>query len=154
MTRRTRSVLIDSTIGRIFTNVSSVTSAAPTSMIAGAKLTSRSIVQNKKATVTVSNNIGNTGLFFVGGALVTQIIMSVVKAPAGSSILIKVKVGATYATAVATGPEYALNQNTKSATHNVSITVPPGESLFVDITQRGALSPGAGLSLNFVHYAG
>lgn len=151
---RTRSVLVDNTIGRIFRNVSSVSQATAASVIAGAKLTTKSI-SGGRAVLKVRNNIGGNGIFMIGGGLVTQLIFKLTKAPRGSTVTMRVKKGTSYDTAT-TVADYTIPEGTKSITqvYTVSITLAPGESLYFDIVEVGSIAPGTGITTTIGFYAG
>lgn len=147
---RTRSVLVDNTIGRIFRNVSTVSQATAASVIAGDKLAQR-LLNGGTSNIRVQNNVGGRGLFFIGGALVTQLIFSNRFSSRGSPVVINVKKGTTYALATLIGnyeiPPLTAQRQGSSATFAVSITLAAGESLFFDVVSVGNVFPGTGLSI-------
>lgn len=151
---RTRSVLVDNTIGRIFRNVVSVSQATAASVIAGAKLTTKSI-SGGRAVLKVQNNIGGKGIFMIGGGVVTQLIFKLTKAPRGSDAAIRVKKGTNYAEATTVG-DYTIPQASSGVTqtYNVSITLAAGETLYFDIVQVGSITAGTGITLTVGFYAG
>jgi len=148
---RTRSVLVDNTIGRIFRNVTTVAQASAASVIAGDRLTTRSIGSGQAALIKIANNIGGKGLFFVTGASVTQLRVSLIRAPRGRDALIQVRKGLTYATSTTVGEPYAIpagNVNVAAtATYTVAITLAAGESLYFDVVQVGSMFAGTGLTV-------
>ena len=152
--RRNRSVLIDATIGSILRNVSSINQSNSVNVIAGNRITTRSINSARTTLVKPALNIGGKGMFFISGAFVTQIILSVARASRGSDIKVIVKRGATYDTATIVGTELSIPQNSVSTTNNLAISVPVGEFLFFDVTAAGSIYAGAGLSITVAHYTG
>jgi len=153
---RTRSVLIDNTLGRIFRNVQSTATANAANLIAGSKIESTGIISAKKVVARVSNNIGNgKGLFFAGGALVTSITLTTATPPAGSgtgsALITRVKVGSSYETAQSVG-DYSLTS--RSATISTVITVAVGHSVYFDIIQVGSIKPGIGFGVRLNFYRG
>ena len=153
---RTRSVLIDNTLGRIFRNVTSSASGTAANLIAGSKIESAAITSGTRTVARPTNNIGNgKGIFFAGGALITSINLTARGAPVGyinaNSIVTRVKVGASYETAESVG-DYALQ--TKSITTSTAITVNAGHSVYFDIIQVGSIKPGTGFGVRLNFYRG
>lgn len=152
---RTRSVLVDNTIGSIFRNITTVSQAGPSSTIAGAKLTTKSI-SGGSASLKIQNNIGGKGIFLIGGGLITQLIFNIKRTPKGSPVLVWVRKGTTYLNSTVIG-EYTLLESVTasvSQTQSVNINVAPGETMYFDVTQTGSIYPGAGLSVLIGYYAG
>lgn len=151
---RTRSVLIDNTLGRIFRNLTSVQNSTAESVIAGSKLTNKSITGGK-AVLKVQQNLGGRGLFVIGGGLLTQIILRLTKAPKGTPAIIRVKRGITYASSTTIG-DYELPGSGVSTniTFTVNETLEPGESIYFDVIAIGNISPGTGLTAIIGYYAG
>jgi hypothetical protein len=152
---RTRSLLIDNTLGKIFTNTDTTAAADASKLIAGTKLVSASIVANKSVIAKVTNNLsGNPqGVRFVSGGLVTAVIMSAATASTGRAIAFTFKVGTTYETATTLGTDQ-LNVTVTRKNAAVAWTIPAGSSIYVDITQVGNVRPGAGVGVQFNFYAG
>lgn len=152
---RTRSLLIDNTLGKIFTNTSNVGTANASNLIAGTKLVSASIIAKRTSTAKIANNLsGNPqGLRFVSGGLVTSVILSAATAPSGSNIAFTFKVGTTYETATIIDTN-ELNAATVLKTTSVNWTIPASNSIYVDITQVGNVKPGTGVGVQFTYYAG
>lgn len=152
---RTRSILVDSTLGKIFTNTESVATAEINDLIAGTKLQTKSFQASKKTAVRVLQNAGatGTGLNFATNSLITSVEMGVATAPKGSDIQIQIKTGTDYDTASTVGT-YTLLANQKSSTTATSISVAENNSIFMDIIQAGSTSPGIGLAVKFKYYAG
>jgi hypothetical protein len=149
---RTRSVLIDNTLGRIFRGVTSVVAATPANLIAGSKIETTSIAAGRRITTRVTNNLaGASGIFFPGGALINSVVLTAAAAPAGTPIVLHVKTGTNYSTASDVA-EYQLSSTT--ATFSTLITVPAGNSVFFDITQVGSVRPGAGFGVRINYFRG
>lgn len=153
---RTRSVLVDNTIGRIFRNVTAVSQATPANVIAGDKLVQR-VINGGTSNLAVRNNIGGRGLFFISGGLVTQIRIGLKYASRGTPITVRVRRGTTYDTSSVIDT-YSVPAGGIRApateTFNVSISLSAGESLFFDITAVGTLFPGAGIQITVGFYTG
>jgi hypothetical protein len=155
MTRRSRSVLIDATLGKIFINTDSVQSADPSKLIAGTKLLNSIISSKPNNVVKITNNLSATpaGIRFPSGGLVTNFILSAAVAPVGRSIMLRIKVGTSYETSVLLDSR-ELESGVRLKAIPVSWTVPTGQSLYVDITQVGNIKPGSGLNVQFNYYSG
>lgn len=148
---RTRSVLIDNTLGRIFRNVTSVGSANAANLIAGLKLESAAIAAAKRTVARPTLNLGNNGIFFVGGALINLVSVSAATAPAGQPIIVRLRVGEDYASSTEHS-QYQLSG--RSENFPVTITVPQGHSVFFDIVQAGSVRTGAGVGVRLSFYRG
>jgi hypothetical protein len=153
MTRRTRSLLIDNTFGKIFTGVSKTSDGTADKLIAGTKLLSKSIAQNKKFIVIPSNNLGNgQGLILSASeSLLTQIKIAVAVASSGQPVTIVVLKGESYDTSTELGT-YELASGVKTFAYNVSHQILSGEKIFVNITTSGSTRKASGLSLTFIYY--
>lgn len=151
---RTRSILIDNTLGKIFTNVGSSTSTDSSKLIAGTKLQSYTTAANTKSTTVVARNIGiATGVPFPNNGLIVSGRLSISVAPLGRAINVDIKVGSTYATSTVAAT-ISLPINTLTALTNLAITIQSGQFLFFDVTQVGNIRPGAGLSIKLDYFTG
>lgn len=156
MPRRTRSFLLDNTVGRVFSNVTETVTAAADKIIAGTRPQTKSIAQKSTQTVSVTKNLGgiSRGLqLATGDALITKIDMKVASAATGSQgLVIALRKGYDYtsSTQIAT---YTLSQGVRDTTKDVSITIAAGEAVFVDIVQPGSIVPAKGLSVIFTFFA-
>jgi len=153
MTRRTRSLLIDNTFGKIFTGITKTSEGGADKLIAGTKLLTKAITQNQRLTVIPTKNLGNgQGLTLSPSeSLLTQIRMSVFVASSGQPVIISVLKGTSYSTSTQIGT-YDLAAGVKAISHEVSHQILSGEKLFVNITQSGSARRATGLSLTFVYY--
>lgn len=147
-------MLVDNTIGRIFRNVAAVNQATPASVIAGAKLVNKAVTSS--ATLKVTNNLGNRGIFFIGGGLATQFIVRVASAPRGSSIVIRARRGTSYDTSTEIGTYELVPTGSKTLqqTFAVSVTMATAEYMYFDIVQVGNITPGKGITILVGYYAG
>lgn len=155
---RVRSVLVDNTIGSIFRNVATVSQATAENVIAGTRLSTRSITTGSSVNVVVRNNISSRGLQFLTGAVVTRLILLLATAPRGADVVVRMRKGMSYDTSTTVG-DYSLSHTSlikKNLTqeYNVSVNLAVGESLFFDVISVGSLSPGAGLRITAGFYAG
>lgn len=155
MTRRTRSMLVDASIGKIFTNTNQITPTDPSKLIAGTRLQSASIASSKSATARVVNNLSGKvdGLKFISGSVIASIIISAAKPPEGLSILFTFKVGTSYETSTVIATDNLPSMNIRK-TVLTGWTIPAGSSIFVDITQVGSIKTGNGVGIQFNYYAG
>lgn len=156
MARRTRSFIIDNTLGRIFTGAVSVEATTPANLIAGQKSLSKSLTSKNTTPTKVVKNIGNTpvGLTLDGASgLVNQVTLTCATPPKGSSIVVVVRKGETYDTSSAVATVQLPALMTSSATV-VNIPYSTPESFFFDVTQIGSVFRGVGLSVTLTYYAG
>jgi hypothetical protein len=155
MATRTRGILVDSTLGKMFTNTTSVQSADSSKLIAGTKLQSTTIYSPRKRNIVIAKHLGNSGRgkVFPTGALLTKLSASVLIAPTGSSIVIDVKVGETYETSTSISI-LTIQELTTSTTNDVSVSIPANHALFLDVNQVGSIKPGQSLGVTFSYYAG
>jgi len=154
MARRTRSILVDGTIGKIFTNVISVSNANSTNLIAGTLQKSGGFSIPNSQSARITNNLGGkNGFNFATTGVVTEVSINSVIAPKGSGIQINLKRGTTYATSTVVGT-YTLAELQTTSTTVTSITVASGDSLYVDITSVGTVVAGTGVSVKFKYYLG
>ena len=158
MARRTRSILIDATLGKMFTGTADISTATAANLIAGSTL--RSVQNNYGTNVTIAKVVTNAfkALTFPSNAIITSVkvmtnIKSTTSPPTGSSIIITLKTGLTYATSTSAGT-VSLPATTSSATTSITISVVAGDSLFADITQVGSTKPGKGLSVTPYYFIG
>ena len=151
---RTRSILIDNTLGKIFTNVESSTSTDSSKLIAGSKLQSFTYAATTTATAVVAKNIGTgTGVPFPNNGLIVACRLGVSVAPLGRTINVAIRVGSNYATSnVAT--TLSLPINALSSTTVLAINIQSGQFLYFDVTQVGNVRPGSGLSIKLDYYTG
>lgn len=155
MTRRTRSILVDANIGKIFINTAQVTPDDPSKLIAGTKLQSSIISSPKKRNLVVAKNLGTTGKgkVFPTGALLTSLSASVLVAPVGSSLIIEVRVGQDYETSLLIDT-LTIDELMKTTSSNISVTIPAEHAVFLDINQIGATKPGQSLRVTLKYYLG
>lgn len=155
MTRRTRSFLIDNTVGKIFTNVQTTSGAGADKLIAGTKLLVRTIAAAARIQAVPTLNLGG-GLGILlspNNAILTRIDIGAATAPGGQPLIISARIGTSFASSVEFGT-YELPMNIKSAGYVVAKQFQPGEYLYVNILQTGTTRRAAGLSVRFSYYAG
>lgn len=153
MTRRTRSLLIDNTFGKIFTGVSKTSDGTADKLIAGTKLLTKSITQSQRFIVVPTVNLGNgQGLILsASDSLLTQIRLSVFAASSGQPVTVAILKGQSYDTSTQLGT-YELAAGLKTFQYNVSHQILSGERIFVNIITSGSTRRATGLSLTFIYY--
>ena len=160
MTRRTRSLLIDSSLGKIFTGAADSSSATAVNLVAGTTL--KSIQKNFGINTTLAALRQNviTSVPFPANVIITSVKVKIGHptatspwTPAGSSIIITLKTGLTYATSTSAG-NVSLPALTASATTATSISIAAGYTLYWDIIQVGSTRAGMGLSITLYYYIG
>lgn len=155
---RVRSVLVDNTIGSIFKNVSTVSQATAANVIAGTKLSTKSISTTATTNIVVRNNVNGKGLYFISEAVVTKLILFVATVPRGADVVVRVRKGSTYATSTVVDSysisHLSVTKKNLTQEYNISATLSAGESLYFDVTSVGSLSPGAGLRITAGFYTG
>jgi len=154
MARRTRSILIDNTTGKIFTNITSASNANSSNLIAASLQKIGGFSISNSQSVRITNNLGGkNGFNFSSAAVVTEVSINSVIAPKGSGIQINLKRGTTYATSTVVGT-YTLAELQTTSTAVTSITVASGDSFYIDITSVGTVIAGTGVSVRFKYYLG
>lgn len=163
MTRRIRSMLLDVGLGKIFTGAIASSSATAANLIAGSTI--KSIQRNFGSSATTAKVTSNvvTSTLFSSNALITSVLVKINTSgvgsgaayyqPAGSSIIVTLKTGLTYATSTSVGT-VSLPALTTSATTVTSISIVANNTLYWDITQVGSTKPGIGLSITPFYYIG
>lgn len=156
MTRRTRSFLIDNTLGKVFTGVTGTADSTPDKLIAGTKLLVKSLATNKSVQVVPIRNlgVGTPGMYLsASNSLVTRIDLSVSQTATGNSIIIRVRKGTSYDTSEIIS-DYELPALAGTVGFNTAINVASTETLYFDIAQSGSTRRGAGLSIRVSYYTG
>lgn len=153
MPRRTRSVLIDATLNRIFTSVDSPSSATAANLLAGVKMLTKTLATPTSVTVRPAKNIGG-GVFLGGNGTVASIVLrTVTRAPqGGTGIVLDLKRGTSNATAT-TVATLTLPSGSSTATITPSLTFSSTDRFYIDVVQSGTIVPGIGLSINFNYYS-
>lgn len=155
MARRTRSILVDANIGKIFINTDQVVPLDPSKLIAGTKLQSTIISLPKKLNLYVAQNLGTSGRGkqFPSGALLTNVAAALAIAPVGADVIIDLRYGSVYETSTLFST-LTIPAGTKTASSPVSLTIPAGEAVFIDIVQAGTVKRGVGLQIALKYYTG
>ena len=153
---RTRSMLIDSSLGKIFTNVDTITNASAANLIAGSVVKTTTIPQGTGTTACkIALNIGS-GISFRVKALLILATAIVKVAPKGQSLIVTVKKGSTgYATATIQTTIIIAPGTLTATTGDISISIDAGDYLYFDVTQVGtSAGAGTGLSVTYSYYLG
>lgn len=148
---RSRSVLIDNSVGRIFTNTANSLPSDASKLIAGSRIQTKVLAASRTARIQPANNIGR-GFYFSDNALVVQVVLSARIAAKGQDAQIRLKKGSSDYESASTINTYTLGENAKINTINVSIAVTAGETIYIDVVQGGSSRPGNGLSIRLNHY--
>jgi len=159
---RTRGVLIDTTIGKLFNGVANTSAANAYTLIAGSQSKLTQFVRAGNAAVAL--NI-NGGILFTSTTLITSYEATVDFSPTVQGIVMKLRTGSTYATSsiVATinlpttkiyVPAGRSAPTGARSIATVSINVTAGNRIFWDITQIGIGVPGTNLTVKLTYYTG
>lgn len=154
MATRIRSILIDNTISKVYTNVVKPSLANSSNVIAGTTKQGLTLAAfgSTSALRIVSNLMGRTnGYPIVSNTLITNFRITL-KSPAiggftGARLVLKV--GTTYASAVAVA---TISTFATSASVATGILVEPGQNLYLDVTGTGTVKPGIGLTVGVDYY--
>jgi hypothetical protein len=152
MTRRTRSVLIDGNLGRMYSNVNNSSIATADKVIAGSKpATSITYLKPKSSPLTVVN--ATKGTRFGSSGLITSITYKFDgDTPAGRPVNVRLRKVSSNGTStnIAT---YSLAIGVSAGTITTdSISIAAGDSFFWDVTQIGIGRPGSGLFITKTYY--
>lgn len=153
---RSRSILLDNSLGRVFSGVAKTSDAQNSNVIGGSVPRVKSIAAaTKTATVIDKLNISSkiTGLSLGdNGGQVTAVKVVVVKPPLGAMLVVKIRVGTTYDTSVEVDTVTLLSRALTSSS-TVVFTVPAGHTIFADTKYTGVPSArAAGMTISFNHY--
>ena len=151
MPLRTRSLLMDNTIGKIYTNVGATSEVNSSKLIAGTSL--KSYVLSSKTSTRVANNLSGTGFPFASSGLIQTVTLSVSTAPVGASIIVALKKGTAYANST-TSATANIASGVKTGNTSISLNVSAGEFIFFDVTQVGSTSSGQKLSIRLDYFLG
>jgi hypothetical protein len=151
MPLRTRSLLMDNTIGKIYTNVGATSEVNSSKLIAGTSL--KSYVLSSKTATRVANNLSGTGFPFTSTGLIQKLTLSVSNAPVGASIIVALKKGTDYANST-TSATANIASGVRTGNSSISLSVSAGEFIFFDVTQVGSTSSGQKLSIRLDYFLG
>lgn len=153
MPRRTRSVLIDATLNRIFTSVDSPANAGAANLLAGVKMSTKALASAASVTANPTQNIGGGVMLGGSGTVVSVVLRAISRAPrGGAGITINVRRGTSSATAT-TVATLTLPSGSDSVTLFPYLTFASTDYFLVDIMQVGTIIPGAGFSITFNYYS-
>jgi hypothetical protein len=151
MARRTRGLLVDSTLGKVWTSADDVASANSISLIAGTKLQSKVFSQSSTTVVRAANNLGlGTGTYFPTQTLITSVGLTLsISKNRTANINITVKSSAnTYANATSLGTYTITKSNTTQSTAT-SLSVAAGSYVYFDLTTGDPNAQGLSITLNY-----
>jgi hypothetical protein len=151
MARRTRGLLIDSTLGKVWSNIDDVASGNASLLIAGTKLQSKVFSQSSTTVVRAATNLGlGTGFYFPTQTLITSVGLTLtVSKNRTANINITVKSSAdTYANASTLGT-YTISKSNSSQSATTSLSVAAGSYVYFDLTTGDANAQGLSITLNY-----
>jgi hypothetical protein len=159
MTRRTRSILIDSSlpIGRMYTGVSSTANAAANNQIGGAvAFSSVTTIKPQSSAISVAN--ATKGTNFITSGVITEITYSFngkkssEASPSGKAVIVRLrKISSTGTTTNLANYTLPVNVLSGTVTAN-SITITAGDTFYWDVTQVGSTRPGQGLAITMKYF--
>jgi len=159
MTRRTRSILIDSSlpVGKMYTGVSGTATAAANNQIGGAvAFSSVTTIKPKSSSIAVAN--ATKGTNFVTAGLITLITYSFngtsssLATPSGRAVIVRLrKVASSGLTTNLASYTLPVNVLSGTVTAN-SITITAGDTFYWDVTQVGTTRPGQGLAITMKYF--
>jgi hypothetical protein len=162
MPRRTRSILIDNSLGKVFTNVDDSAVVNSSSVIASSVSKTLQFPPPTTTTkVAVLNNLGLSGLGtnFPNGAFITNIELSAVTAPKGKTagqpggdIAIRLRTGTSNSNSSNLGTFALPGPLTLKKYINQTLTISTGENLYVDIIRIGNSVTGAGFGFTISYF--
>jgi hypothetical protein len=155
MPTRTRSILIDNTLGKIFTGVANSGTTDVSKLIAGTKIQNKGVSAPSKNNIVAATNIGDgKGVYFSADSLIVQVVLKASIAPKGRAAQVRLKKGSDGYSNSTVIDTYSLPANSVSATINTNISILAGQSVFADVVQGGSTTPGQGLSIAYNYYSG
>jgi hypothetical protein len=155
---RTRSLLTEASIGRIYGNIASISNAAPSNTIAGKSLLNKSFTAlSPTATVVNATNIYARGYQLSGnGGIIDSITASLASAAgvAGdANLVITIKKGTTYAGSTVAQTVTIASNVSSASVYNANVTLGSTEFLYIDIAYSNTPKRyRSGLSVNFSYY--
>lgn len=155
MTKRTRSVIIDNTSGKIFKDVADTALANASNLIATSRVQQAAFTAPGTSICKVVSNIGisGLGLQFPSGIIIIGVALSVSVEPLGTAIQVRLKQGSTYGTSTNIGT-YQIASAASSSTSSINVSVAAGNKIYADVLQVGSIRSGSGLSILITYYAG
>lgn len=161
MTRRTRSILMDAAAGKMFTNVKSVATATPDTIIAGPKPLSYGLaLKSKGANVSLLLTSTKYKILSVNSGTITSITYSfngkdtTLATPAGQPVIIRLRQTSYSGTGVYTAT-YTLPVGVYSGTLDISPNPIPfngRDKFYWDVRQVGSTRRGQGLIMTMTYY--
>lgn len=153
MTRRTRSFLVDNTLGKIFTGVKTTSEGTPDKLIAGTKLSVKTLAGLPKAIVVPLQTLSGEVWFGANGALITRVEILVNSAPIGQPLIIGLRRGLrTDPAGQVQFATHSLAENSRYASHTVAHQIPAGQGMWVSVIQSGTFRRAVGLTVRFSYY--
>jgi hypothetical protein len=149
---RIRKTLIDNTLGKIFTNIQTISSANASNIIAGTKLQSKNLNTGRSIRLRTINNLGNSGFYFPTDSLLTTVTLRLHQSSKAPTKL-RFRAGSSISSTVIIADNVTIPANTLLITVDINAFVDAGNYVYVDITEtspfNSATGYGLGLSLNY-----
>ena len=159
MTRRTRSILIDSSlpVGKMYTGVNSTSTATANNQIGGAvAFSSATTIKPKSSSISVTT--ATKGTNFVTAGLITEITYSFngtkssEASPNGKAVIVRLRKVSSAGTTTNLA-NYTLPVGVLSGTVTAnSIAITAGDTFYWDVTQVGSTRPGQGLAITMKYF--
>lgn len=156
---RARSLLIDNSEGRIYSN-----QTGSNILISGLLLRNQSYNAPSTSKIVNTSNLGQKGLYFPNDSVIKTIILNTVTAPKSAKITLTVKNGVDYtnSSTLTTLVWTTLSTNSvNTTTFTPSISLTANDNLFFDVktelvsgTGLNVYNSGAGLSVLVNYYSG
>ena len=151
MARRTRGLLVDSTLGKVWSNIDDVASGNASLLIAGTKLQSKVYAQQSTTVVRTATNLGSgPGLYFPTQTLITAVGLTLaVSKNRTANINMTLKSSAnTYSNATSLGT-YTIPKSNSSQSTTTSLSVSAGSYVYFDLTTGDSNAQGLSITLNY-----
>ena len=154
MVQRVRSILVDNTLGKIFTGANTVSNATAANLIAGTQKNIKTFSSAATTTMRVANNLfGGTGVSIGSNGVIVSVTLTAATAPVGSNTVINLKKGNTYSNSSVVGT-YSMSSNSPIVLYSTTLNFSSSDNFFVDITQVGSTKSGSGLGVQLGYYSG
>lgn len=154
MAQRIRSILVDNTLGKIFTGANTVSNASAANLIAGTQKLVKTFASGVAVNTKVANNLtAGSGLLIGNNGVLVSVTLMAVTAPLGSNISVNLKKGSAYASSSIVGT-YTLSPGSNLTYYTTAISFLATDNFFIDITQVGSVKSGVGFSIQLGYYSG
>ena len=154
MAQRIRSILVDNTLGKIFTGANSVSYATAANMIAGSQKQVKTVYAGATVTTKVANNLsGGNGISVGNNGVLTGVTLSLAAPAVGAAVTINLKKGSSYSNSSIVGT-YSIPVSLLSAVYVTTLSFITTDNFYIDVTQVGSVKSGTGLLVQLSYYSG